>query len=105
MHAKFSSKQRFTNKLRLGQMWCLIVLIPDLCHLSYFGIPSCKLSACKPFIFNFYALKFRRLHILNFSAVLTLHVGEFFVAIVVVCLLFSKVTCSKNYFRYLISFN
>ena len=20
----------------LGQVWCLIVLIPDLCHLSYF---------------------------------------------------------------------
>ena len=35
MHANFSSKQRFTNKLRLGQVWCLIVSIPDLCHLSY----------------------------------------------------------------------
>ena len=26
----------------LGQVWCLIVLIPDLCHLSYFhSLTSC----------------------------------------------------------------
>ena len=25
----------------LGQVWCLIVLIPDLCHLPYFLITCC----------------------------------------------------------------
>ena len=24
----------------LGQVWCLIVSIPDLCHLSYFYYPN-----------------------------------------------------------------
>ena len=26
----------------LGQVWCLIVSIPDLCTLSYFGPLMCK---------------------------------------------------------------
>ena len=26
----------------LGQVWYLIVLIPDLCHLSYFGVQILK---------------------------------------------------------------
>ena len=36
----------------LGQVWCLIVSIPDLCPLSYFGEGSEVMESCADLIWH-----------------------------------------------------
>ena len=49
----------------LGQMWCLIVSIPDLCPLSYFEIVDGQLKSmnCPSFVLPAHTT---RIHLLGF---------------------------------------